>query len=304
MALTLKESLAVTALAQRLYDYLPGSPHPYAEQSVSFEGIARERRLRWPGGSKLPALTRLLSTTLEQRRADFCALLIEIVRRGMGYRAHKGDPVTREEMRALNELIAGVGFKIPELVDPAFIDTLPREKSAPPQSAGPTIELLNVLKVEFVALLSLAPQPRGYAFEAFLTKLFKAHGLAPRPPFRVVGEQIDGSIQLDGETYLVEARWQNAPSDGAELYGLHGKVSGKAQWSRGLFISYTGFTNPGLEAFAAGKATNLICMNGLDLLHVVEGGLDLAGVIRLKARRAAETNDAFVPVRDLFANVT
>ncbi len=304
MAISLKESNAISALAQQLYSFLPGSAHPYADQSISFEGIARERRLQWPGGSKLPALTRLLSTTLDQQRREFCPLLIEIVRRGIGYRANKGDPVTREEMRALNDLIAGVGFKVPELIDPAFIDTLPRAASAKPEPVGPTPETLSTLKGEFYALSTLEPQPRGYAFEAFLNKLFRVYGLEPRAPFRVTGEQIDGSLQLDGETYLAEARWRNAPSDAAELYGLHGKVSGKAQWSRGLFIAYSGFTTQGLEAFATGKPTNLICMNGLDLLHVLEGSLDLAQVIRLKARRAAETNDAFVAVRDLFANVT
>jgi hypothetical protein len=207
-------------------------------------------------------------------------------------------------MRALNEEIAGVGFKIPELVDPAFIDSLPRPASADPEPTGPDQETLAGLKADFFALTELEPQPRGYAFETFLNKLFKSYGLEPRSPFRVTGEQIDGSIQLDGETYLAEARWRNAPSDAAQVYGLHGKVSGKAQWSRGLFIAYSGFTQDGLEAFGRGKPTNLICVNGLDLLHVLEGGLDLAQVIRLKARRAAETNEAFVAVRDLFANVT
>jgi hypothetical protein len=212
--------------------------------------------------------------------------------------------VTREEMHAVNREIAGVGFKIPELVDPAFIDSLPRAASAESEGTGLTLDALASLKADFFALNALEPQPRGYAFETLLNTIFKVHGLEPRSPFRVTGEQIDGSIQLDGETYLAEARWRNAPSDAAQLYGLHGKVSGKAQWSRGLFIAYSGFTPDGLEAFGRGKPTNLICVNGLDLLHVLAGGLDLAQVIRLKARRAAETNEAFVAVRDLFANVT
>jgi hypothetical protein len=90
--LTLKQSQAITSLAQSLNDFLPGRAHPYADQSISFEGIPRDRRLPWSGGSKLPALTRLLSSTLHQRQADFCPLLVETVRRGIGYRANKGDP--------------------------------------------------------------------------------------------------------------------------------------------------------------------------------------------------------------------
>ncbi len=44
-------------------------------------------------------------------------------------------------------------------------------------------------------------------------------------------------------------------------------------------------------------------MDGLDLYHVIEGKLDLCEVLEKKSRRAAETNQAFVPVRELFSGV-
>ena len=40
-------------------------------------------------------------------------------------------------------------------------------------------------------------------------------------------------------------------------------------------------------------------MDGLDLHEVLSGALDLAEVIALKVRRAAESGVAFVRVRDL-----
>lgn len=54
MALSLKESQAVTELADKLYPFLPGKPHPYADQSLSFPGVAAKLRLAqyWPAGSK------------------------------------------------------------------------------------------------------------------------------------------------------------------------------------------------------------------------------------------------------------
>ncbi|WP_216856890.1 hypothetical protein [Acidisoma sp. S159] len=45
-------------------------------------------------------------------------------------------------------------------------------------------------------------------------------------------------------------------------------------------------------------------MDGLDLTQVVSGGLNFIDVIQKKKRRAAETNRAFVPVRELFMSVT
>jgi len=304
MALTLKQSQAISKLAKHLYDYLPGNAHPFASQSSSFEGAARELGLGafWPAGSKLPAITSLLSGTLESS-GDFSKLMIEIVKRAIGYRQNRANPLTRDDLRELNALIEGVGFKIPELRDPAFIDALPRGKSQPEPSSGPSATEIGELRTAFAVLTVMAPQPRGYAFEEFLNHLFKVHGLDPREPFRLVGEQIDGSFQLIDDTYLAEARYRNEPADQAALLALSGKVSGKALWSRGLFISYAGFTRDGLEAFARGKPTNIICMDGLDLHHVLDGNLDLGEVIRRKARRAAETNAAFVPVRELFPGV-
>jgi hypothetical protein len=305
MALSLVESQAASELANHLYPFLPGKAHPYADQNTSFEGVAKRLGLGryWPGGSKLPALTQLLSGVLEYDRGRFCQLVVEIVRAGVRYRQGKG-PVTREEIERLNELIAKVTFKIPELHDPLFLDALPRLEPISKESpSGVDKTILEELQKRLMAVTALPPQERGLRFEKFLGELFEAYDLAPRAAFRLVGEQIDGSLQFQGQTYLVEARWQAEQMAEAALLVFSGKVGGKAEWSRGLFISISGFTEQGLEGFSHGKATNIICMDGLDLYHVMNGGLDLRMVIERKARIAAETNRAFVPVRELFAGV-
>ena len=154
------------------------------------------------------------------------------------------------------------------------------------------------LKGELMRVSALAPQERGYAFEQFLTQLFNAFGLRGRDGFRLKGEQIDGSFELEGETYLVEAKWQAAATGAADLHVFHGKLEQKAAWSRGIFFSNSGFTPDGLHAFGRGK--RVVCMDGLDLYEVLDRGLPLNHVIASKVRRAAETGEAFVRVRDLF----
>lgn len=156
------------------------------------------------------------------------------------------------------------------------------------------------LRDSLMGLHTMPPQQRGFAFERFLNDLFELFQLAPRSSFRLVGEQIDGSFQLGQDVYLVEAKWQNEPTGQSDLLSFSGKVEGKAQWSRGAFISYTGFSQDGLEAFARGKSTRIVCMDGFDLHCVLTHGLNLGEVIAAKVRRAGETNDAFVSVRDLF----
>ena len=157
---------------------------------------------------------------------------------------------------------------------------------------------LRELREKLLVLSSLTPQERGYAFEAFLKQLFDAYGLDARDPFRLRGEQIDGSFQLASETYLVEAKWQGQQTGVADLHIFHGKIEQKAAWTRGLFISNSGFTSEGLTAFGRGK--RVICMNGIDLYETLHRELPLNKVLDQKVRRAAETGFPFVSVRDLF----
>jgi hypothetical protein len=154
------------------------------------------------------------------------------------------------------------------------------------------------LKRALLDIHKLAPQARGYAFETFLQQLFEASNLQPRAPFRNTGEQIDGSFQCRGDIYLVEAKWVVNPVGAGELHIFQGKISQKAAWTRGVFISYYGFTDVGLEAFGRGKS--LICISGKDINHALERHIPFADVIERKVRAAAETGSVFVPLDKLF----
>jgi hypothetical protein len=158
---------------------------------------------------------------------------------------------------------------------------------------------LDKLRTDFLAVEKLEPQQRGYAFEKFLNDLFSLFELAPRGSFRIVGEQIDGSFQLNTDTYLVEAKWQTKPTAQDDLLIFRGKVEAKSTWARGLFISNGGFSEDGLAAFSRGKATNLIGMNGQDLYFVLSNEISLIDAVNLKARRAAETGAFFIPIFEI-----
>lgn len=155
----------------------------------------------------------------------------------------------------------------------------------------------DALKAQLLQLSELEPQPRGYAFEKFLKALFDANGLEARASFRLTGEQIDGSFELVGETYLLEAKWTAAPVGVADLRAFNGKVADKASWSRGLFVSNSGFSDDGLSAF--GRGHSVVCMDGLDLYEMLDQSLSFADVLHRKVRFAAETGQAFARLRDL-----
>lgn len=156
----------------------------------------------------------------------------------------------------------------------------------------------NRISSRLLGLATFSAHERGYEFEVFLKELFDAYHLSARASFRLTGEQIDGSFVLHNETYLLEAKWQNAPTGAADLHVFEGKLRQKADWSRGLFVSNSGFSIDGLQAFGRGKRT--VCMDGYDLSEMLRLGLSLTDVLEAKVRRAAETGSPYVSVRDLF----
>jgi hypothetical protein len=156
----------------------------------------------------------------------------------------------------------------------------------------------DVIQRALMSLTGMSPQERGYQFEKFLKKLFDAFALEAEKPFRLIGEQIDGSILLDHVTYLIEAKWQNKPTGAADLHAFQGKLDQRAEWGRGLFISYSGFTEQGLIAF--GRARKVICMDGRDLSETFQRRLSLPEVLRRKVRRAVEHGVTLARVSDLF----
>lgn len=305
---TLAETQALAEMADLLYSFLPGSGAKY-----TWREAAAEHGLEpfWGGGSKLPAITQLLEATFERRRDRFCGLLFTAVKQGMKYRIKKGEPVTHEEVQKLNALVRQVGFGIPELLDQKFLDGLPSKPQSATDTAAAThpqpdprlaaqailYQEMEKLRVRFLALLvEKNTQARGYAFEGFLNDLFRVNGLAPREPFRVMGEQIDGSFEWQSHVFLLEARWRQDVADAPDLYVLRGKVEGKSDWTRGLFISVNGFSSLAADTFSKGRRANLITMDGQNLMLILEQRCSLEDAIRVKLRHAGETGEVYLPL--------
>jgi Restriction endonuclease len=236
-------------------------------------GTSKAKRLRcFLQTVDIPTVIRTLNALWEYREA---------VRQSFGHE----DKVQNAHGRLLSLINRLSGGSAPSVTKSTVVPAFDRE-------------LYSNLRADLLKLASIAPQPRGYAFELFLKTLFDKFGLEARDPFRLRGEQIDGSFVLADETYLLEAKWQNELCGNEPLHAFHGKIEQKAAWTRGLFISYSGFTEDGLYAFGRGK--RVICMDGLDLAEALMRELPLNRLLERKVRRAGETGLAFVRVRELF----
>lgn len=205
--------------------------------------------------------------------------------------------------RGKEENVHGAYKKMSAILERLGGAPLPSENLDPMPSASskPAAVALEKLAEEFLSLHSLGAQARGYAFEKFLTSFFDAWEMEARSGFRVVGEQIDGSFQHEGSTYLVEAKWHREPTDAATLHSFQGKVEERPQWTRGLFVSYQGFTDQALHSFTARR---IILMDGMDIVDALHRNISLKEVIKAKARHASERKSAFGRVRLLFTEMS
>ncbi|MBD8165420.1 restriction endonuclease [Erwinia persicina] len=153
------------------------------------------------------------------------------------------------------------------------------------------------LTAELDAMKSLPPQQRGYRFESWLKELFATFRLKPRDAFRIVGEQIDGSFKMEGDFYLLEAKWQQLPTGARDLRDFEGKIQEKPNWTRGVFISWMGFSEDGLVSFGRGHST--ICISGADLYYSLCDRIPFPVMLEAKIRQASETGRLYVPYKEL-----
>ncbi|MDA1275514.1 MAG: restriction endonuclease [Verrucomicrobia bacterium] len=317
MSLSLKESRAATEMAKVLYTFLPGSGSVGWKGHVTFATVAQNAGIGnfWTAGSKEPAIARLLELTLEKRRDCFEPLVLTIVKEGLKYRQRNGDPVRESEILTLNGLIKDVGFKFPALWDPEFLGSLrtdgatraaqivEQEKEAANlrvSEKSKRAQDLEDIKSSFYALAKATNrQNAGLEFERVLNRLFALFGLKPRLSYRITGEQIDGSFELDSEIYLVEAKWEATSLSEAPLLVFRGKIEAKSSFTRGVFIAANGFTPDAIKAITQGKQPNFFLIDGYDLTVVLEGHLDLIHLLREKQRHLAEKGAVFVSAKEL-----
>ena len=207
-------------------------------------------------------------------------LLLELMR----YMQAK-DMIT-DENKALFKKCAEIGNRL--------IGKTTTVKSSP-QSSAPVKPIKSVIDYnkylnELKGLTDFAdtPQARGFAFEKFLYNFFNANGLEPRGSFKLVGEQIDGSFLLYNEVYLLEAKWTSRKIDKGDLVIFNEKVSSKSGFTRGLYISFSGYTDEALATFSNGRTINVILMTVQELAIALTRQIDLIDVLKFKVRALAE----------------
>lgn len=163
---------------------------------------------------------------------------------------------------------------------------------------------LSDTRNKFIAFCgNLDHMRRGYGLEQLLYDLFFLFDLNPRGAFRRVGEQIDGAFVLNSDHFLLEAKWQEKPVTLGDLRDLDGAVGSSLDNTLGLFISINDFSQDAVDSYSQGNRPRLICMDGGDLMVVLEGRMEFPDLLLRKKDFAVQKRRVFVRAAEILKGI-
>lgn len=143
---------------------------------------------------------------------------------------------------------------------------------------------------------------RGKALEKVLNELFGCFDVLVRESFTIKGkcgegviEQIDGLIELEGHLYLVEMKWWNSPIGVGDVAPHLVRVFNRGGQARGIFISYTDFTEPAIiscrEALNRGAVVVMATLQ--EIVTLLENEVDFKKWLKTKVNAAIVDKEPF-----------
>lgn len=137
-------------------------------------------------------------------------------------------------------------------------------------------------------------QEGGYEFEKWFYELLDFCEITNRKPYKSDGRQIDGSLTLDGTTYLVELKFTKEQSAATDIDSLKAKVNKMADNTMGIMISIAGYSSVAISD-ASGSRTTLIILDASHLYLFLSGSLKFTDVISRVRRHVSQTGEAYLP---------
>ncbi len=161
---------------------------------------------------------------------------------------------------------------------------------------------LEGLNKEFLSLFTLqkiTPQQRGFKLEKLFFELLHLNEFEHTPPYRTPnGEQIDGHFKYEKFDYLVEIKWTDEITKQKDLSIFDGKIRGKAQSTRGVFLSANGFDENAINKFS-GDSPRIILINGEDLALILGNSFTLFDAIKAKVDALVRYGNIYKKLRDI-----
>lgn len=138
-------------------------------------------------------------------------------------------------------------------------------------------------------------QAGGYAFEKWFYDFVKFFDVDHRLPFKADERQIDGSVTIEGTTYLVELKFTTNQTSIGDIDSFLAKVNNKADNTMGLFVSMAGYSSVAISQ-ASKPRTPLLLLDSGHVFLVLQGLWEFPELVSRVRQHASQTSEAYLPV--------
>ena len=153
------------------------------------------------------------------------------------------------------------------------------------------LEALSLRLTELAG--QIGDQKAGYAFQDWVFDLISYFEITARRPYVTDGRQIDGSVTIDGTTYLLELKFTSEQADAPDVDVFFKKVYEKADNTMGLMISMSGYSSVAIAEASKGR-TPLLLMDYNHIYTMLHGGVGLEELVGRLRRHSSQTGKAYL----------
>lgn len=157
---------------------------------------------------------------------------------------------------------------------------------------------LGVLNERLTELATkIGSQQAGYDFQPWFYDLMDFFEVDSRKPYVILGRQIDGSVTLDGTTYLVELKFSSNQVDAPDIDTFYKKVINKADNTMGLMVSISGYSSIAIQE-ASRDRTPLLLLDHTHIYSMLTATYSFRDIVGRIRRHASQTGTAFLSIAD------
>jgi hypothetical protein len=135
----------------------------------------------------------------------------------------------------------------------------------------------------------------GYAFQVWFYDLMDFLEIENRRPYVVDGRQIDGSVTIDGTTYLVELKFTLNATGSPDVDTIFKKVSDKADNTMGIILSMSGYSAVAIDEASSSRSPLLLLDHG-HLYMALTCVLPFDEIVRRVRRHSSQEGRAYLPI--------
>ena len=144
---------------------------------------------------------------------------------------------------------------------------------------------------------AIGTQKGGYDFQDWFYDFLDYFEIDNRRPYNTGGRQIDGSLTVDGTTYLVELKFTSDQADATDVDSMKAKVDSKADNTMGIMVSISGYSSTAISE-ASGPRCLLLLLDAQHAYYSLTGLMPFKDVVLRVRRHAAQTGEAYLGTSD------